>query len=667
VTTARLRLSGADALVGAIVVAAALLLHARLIARLADAIAGDIGDPLLNVWILWWNARHAPWSPDYWHAPAFAPAPYALALSETLLGLTWATTPLQWAGVSPLAAYNLLFAASPCLNGIASYALCRALTGRRDAALAGALYFAFAPYRAGQVSHLQTTATFWMPIALLGLHRFWTTGRWRWLAVMAVASALNGLVSGYHLLFFPIAVVVVVAGLGWATRAWARAGVVLGVFAGAMLALAPVLLVYRRVHRHWGFQRGLEEMADLSADLTSMLQASSNLAIPRWPAPFPKSEADVYPGLVFLSLMLVAAVVAWRRRDRGRVRFRFLRLRRMPDRNEKATIVREKTEDTRDPIRFVRWTLWAVSAIAALVAGIGWVAGPLDWSGGPLHVSVTELFKPFGLALTAALFATACSPGLNRLLRSGSLTALYASLWVITAILMLGPEAQVLGIPVWYKSPFAWLVELPGFDAVRVPARLATVQVLAGGALAALVLARLFPRPTPRAAVVCAAIGMGFVLDGWHTVPLAALPPPLPAASNADLLVELPTHGWVEDVPAMYRGIAHGRRVVNGYSGYLPPHYLQLHPDLDAGCLESLDATRRGRSLDVVIWLHQSGAADLLAAAAVQWPGAARDASEHVALVHVPADRDRAETAFDDPIELGGFCEATRTSPTARP
>jgi hypothetical protein len=41
-------------------------------------------------------------------------------------------------------------------------------------------------------------------------------------------------------------------------------------------------------------------------------------------------------------------------------------------------------------------------------------------------------------------------------------------------------------------------------------------------------------------------------------------------------LIELPLGDPFRDVAAMYRGMFHGRPVVNGYSGYFPPHYAAL-------------------------------------------------------------------------------------------
>src|SRR3954466_15264141 len=96
------------AAVAVLLMGLSLVLYASLVAHLGTTIAGDLGDPLLNTWILWWNTQRVPLTDAYWNAPAFAPAPHVFALSETLLGLTWFTTPLQWLGASPLVAYNTM-------------------------------------------------------------------------------------------------------------------------------------------------------------------------------------------------------------------------------------------------------------------------------------------------------------------------------------------------------------------------------------------------------------------------------------------------------------------------------------------------------------------------------------------------------------------------------
>jgi hypothetical protein len=43
--------------------------------------------------------------------------------------------------------------------------------------------------------------------------------------------------------------------------------------------------------------------------------------------------------------------------------------------------------------------------------------------------------------------------------------------------------------------------------------------------------------------------------------------------SSDDVVVELPLGEPDFDLRAMYYSLAHGRRLVNGYSGFFPPHY----------------------------------------------------------------------------------------------
>ena len=57
-----------------------------LIARLGSVLPNDLGDPLLNTWIIWWNAHPLPFTPAWWNAPAFWPSQRPLAFSEVLLG-----------------------------------------------------------------------------------------------------------------------------------------------------------------------------------------------------------------------------------------------------------------------------------------------------------------------------------------------------------------------------------------------------------------------------------------------------------------------------------------------------------------------------------------------------------------------------------------------------
>ena len=63
--------------------------------HLSSRIPHDPGDPILNTWLLWWNAHAIPFTERWWNPPIFYPMPGALALSEHLAGIGLISTPVQ--------------------------------------------------------------------------------------------------------------------------------------------------------------------------------------------------------------------------------------------------------------------------------------------------------------------------------------------------------------------------------------------------------------------------------------------------------------------------------------------------------------------------------------------------------------------------------------------
>jgi hypothetical protein len=80
--------------------------------QLASRIPHDPGDPVLNTYLLWWNATAVPLTAGWWNPPFFFPMRGALALSEHLAGLAPISSPVQWLGGNPVLAYNVSLLAS---------------------------------------------------------------------------------------------------------------------------------------------------------------------------------------------------------------------------------------------------------------------------------------------------------------------------------------------------------------------------------------------------------------------------------------------------------------------------------------------------------------------------------------------------------------------------
>ena len=479
----------------------------------ASRIPHDLGDPVLNTWILWWNAHAVPLTATWWSPPIFVPMSGALALSEHLAGLGLFATPIQLAGGSPLLAYNVCLVLSYALSGWFAYLLVLQLTGSTAAAICGGVAFATAPYRAGQLAHLQVLTSQWMPAILVGMHGYLASGRRRWLVIFAAAWLLQALSNGYYLLFVPVLIALWLAWFVDWRRAPGRGLALAATWIAASLPLVPVLLRYRSVHASFGLSRVPDEVARFSATPASFLHAPPLLAF--WPAaPVPTQEDYLFPGVTAIVVTLVALLtLAGRRRQQ--------------------------------PV------------------------ASADRDAGPRLRSALLFYAVATLAMWACAF---------------------------------GPGLASSGLDAWIR-PYRWLALLPGYDGLRAPARFAMLGAVCLAIAAGLAVARLqsvIGRAFPAATLLVLA-GLG--VDGlMRPVPLGTPPPRviLPAPAGA-AVIELPADDARVEVAAMYRQMEHERPIVNGYSGYSPPHYTILSLALRRGDSSPLRYLAAGQPLIVVV------------------------------------------------------------------
>jgi hypothetical protein len=460
------------------------------------ALPSDLGDPLLNTFLLAWDAdriRHG--LVGLWNAPLFFPVSDALALSEHLLGIAVFTAPLQWISGNPVLVYNVAFLASYVLAGTAMYALVFALWKRRDAALIAALAFAFAPHRVLHVSHLQVLMSGWMPLCLLGWHRYFATGSRRALVLAAGSFALLGLSNGYYLYFFALPVVLVVAdGLWWRVREGSpqsaltvrRAVFDLTLAAVAVGAIfAPIAAAYLRMRAALGMHRPLGELRGLSAVTADYLKVPPAIAL--WASRLPDggAERSLFPGALVV-VLAAGAFVAWAARCGAR-----------------------------------------------------------------------------------GEHASAGANGDNR-----SAVPLYATMGALAFWLSLGPFAP---------GPYLALIDgIPGFGALRVPARFAVVVALALAVLAGAGAAWLLKRVSRMAALaVTVLLSCTIMLEGYggpmHMQPFDPSQPgrrPINAwlaIGPPGGVLELPIsveQASAATLPFQFSTLSHGHHTVNGYSGY---------------------------------------------------------------------------------------------------
>jgi hypothetical protein len=252
------------------------------LAQLSTAIANDAGDPLLTAAILQWNAFHIPWTDAWWQFPIFHPTPDTLAFSEHLLGISAIAAPIAWLTGSALVTYNLVMLLTFVLSCAAMYLLVYRLSGSAVAAFIAGLAFGFAPLRISQLPHIQMLASFWAPLALLGLHAFLDTGRRRWLVLYGGAWALQAAANGYALIFFSVLVGFWTLWFVVARRRWSALGLIAAATVIASMALVPTLVTYLAVHDRHGFGREVQEIQSFSADVAGLLCAPGRLTFWGW-------------------------------------------------------------------------------------------------------------------------------------------------------------------------------------------------------------------------------------------------------------------------------------------------------------------------------------------------------------------------------------------------
>ena len=610
-----------------------------LAARL-NGVPHDRADPLLTTWFLWWSGTQAlPLTERWWNAPMFVPATGVFAFSEHLLGLTPIATPFTLIAGQPLVGHNVAFIATYVLGALAAHFLAYTITKRHDVSAIAAIAFAFAPYRLPQAPHIQVLASFWTPLCLGALHRYAQTWRTRWIVAASGAWVLQGLSCGYFALFLGVLVALWLlwfAAAHWPVR---RQIAAVAAFGAGGLVLAPFMHGSQSILRDtYGFTRSIGEMRAFSADVASLLSAGEDLLVWSWVRVFERPEANLFPGLTIVILCALA-----------------LRAARpfAADAPEARWIARGRR------ILFV--VLLVLLAASALPFAYG------SWQltiGGVRLVSIARGDKPLSLALAVALLLLAFLPGVRAAFRCRSAAAFYLLAALITWIFTLGPDPTLMDHRLLYRAPYSWLMLLPGFDGLRVPARFWTMTLVCLAIVGALAVHRL--QGSARRIAVALAVA-GLLLDGWPKRFVVLDAPPLrPSPDGAALRLDLPiTDGG--DPQALYQQMFDPKPLYNGFSGFTAPHYAAMKALLDEGHPEVLRIlASRGRLGIVVDHAADADGAQraLVAASGAQAVRAERDWSSY--LVPKGGEPTAPPEASGAPVRIKTVTASAETAPAAR-
>ncbi len=248
-------------------------------ARVLGTEATPHHDVYFNMWRLEWFTHAIATQPSHlFDANIFYPEPDALALSDAMIVEGIVAAPFLRARVRPVLVHNVLLLAAIALSGASMFAFARYLTDSRGAAIVAGIVFAFAPYRAEHIMHMELQWTMWMPLAFLALHRLYDTGRMRYGVATGAMVALQMLSSIYYGIFLAsllgLGAVLLIA----RDRAVPIRALLAPLAAGAIVAIAVGAVYarpYMRVHARTG-DRPLGEVEQFSARPASYLASTPN-------------------------------------------------------------------------------------------------------------------------------------------------------------------------------------------------------------------------------------------------------------------------------------------------------------------------------------------------------------------------------------------------------
>ena len=532
---------------------------------------------ILNTSILWWNATTVPFTEAWWSPPHFYPARDVAAFTENLVGISVLASPIFWlTGGNALAAYNLSFFLTWPLSAFTAYLLAFVLTRRHDAAFLAGLSFGFTPYRTAELGHLQMLSSFWIPLCLVALHRFLETRRVGWLVLFAAAWILQALANGYFIFFGAVLVGLWVLYFCTTRETWRTIPAIAVTCVLANLPLVPVLLKYHTVHQEYGLRRTMSEALWFSAPVSGWFEVSSLVWL--WSKVLPDSKDVLFPGVTAVILVLAAL---WRSR--------WLK----PAGGERSRAHKR-----------VMTGLVLVTAVSVASILTTLVIGPWRVEAMGMTVRTSGLDRALRMALLAGVPLLLLRTRFLEVMKRRDPLAFYLGALIVLGLLCCGPVLRVGDAVILDPMPYRWLMAVPGFDQLRVPTRFWMLGTLCLAVAAGLAFARLIPSGGRFRAALLVAVSAGLMLDGWtNGIGMAAAPPQWPRVERRGVprpVLELPL-GPSWDAAATFRSMRHRRPVLNGVSGYDPPHYEPLKSGLSTHDPELLLAIASLGAFDVVV------------------------------------------------------------------
>ncbi len=545
------------------------------LARDLTTAVSDLGDPLLNTWILDWSGRSLVRNPlGLFQSPMYYPAHLTHAFSEHLVGIALLIIPLQLAGVGAVAVYNVAMLLGFALSGYGGYVLSRVVTGSTLASLAGGIIFAFVPHKFDHIPHLQIVSSGWIPLLLAAVLAYWKRPGRLHAALLVGAFVMNGLTNIHYFLFGSLTAVVTVVVLAIVEprrerRFW---GTLVAAFVAGGLVLLPFLLPYRIVADEYAMKRTAEVAAGGSGTASAWLWATplNVLYGQLGPRSMHRHEFQLFPGFAALFLS-AAALFLW-----------------APQRRPAPAI---PPEGLRPPSRRTLRLLDIGIVLMVVLSYLGLLGHEIDW-----HIRGTRIvsfdnrsFDSSAMVLLVLVVARltlrypdAFGGGEGRSLRGAALRSRFpAGAFAAVAWIVIGFLGS-LGMNAFFHAFLFRRFEM--FQAVRAPVRWAVIAYPGLAVLASMGALALAMKLEGRRRVIAFVVIAALVTLDLRTRILwshaEASPAPVYrwlAKEKVGPIAEIPLRGDGMEYQYDLGRTAHQLPSFNGTSGFEPPFHVALH------------------------------------------------------------------------------------------
>lgn len=222
--------------------------------------------PMFNLWTLGWNvSRVEAGFRDYWDAPIFYPSKRAFAFSEPQ-PLMMLFAPILWCGGSLAAAYNIYLWLGLSLTGVVTSRFARAYTGSAFIAWTTGAMMVMLPFVHWQLGVIQLTPLFGIVATIYALARFGEVPTIARSLVLGLSFAITYYLCNYYGLF--LSLLLILSGfwlLGrnlWNWRTWPK---LLPGAALCLLLIGPMIYLQKQALDDPAWNRDLDYIKRQSA------------------------------------------------------------------------------------------------------------------------------------------------------------------------------------------------------------------------------------------------------------------------------------------------------------------------------------------------------------------------------------------------------------------